>query len=401
MSLEGIRVVDFGWVWAGAVPGHVLADMGAEVIKIETMTRLDYMRQGRPIVGTEKDPEQNPMFQNVNRGKLSFRVDMTKPEGAALLLRLVALSDVVIENFTPGVLDKFGLGWETLQATRPDLIMCSMSAVGQEGPLRDIRTYAAMISALSGMDSLAGYEGGRVLGVQQSYADPNASLHAVFAILAALWRRRSTGEGAYIDLSQWEAGTNVMGEAVIDYSLNGRVPGTVGTRHPRKSPHGNYPAAGEDKWMAISISSDGEWQSLVRWLGEPEWARGSRYATVEGRLRHREELDRLLSKETSRHDAADLEEGLRDQGVAAAALQNASTMPEHPAYVQREVFQSIEHPVLGHTPVYGLPWQGNGEVWRVPRRAPLLGEHNDYVLRELLGLGAEEVDKLCELQVFE
>ncbi|OGA52974.1 MAG: hypothetical protein A3G24_24010, partial [Betaproteobacteria bacterium RIFCSPLOWO2_12_FULL_62_13] len=169
--LAGVRVVDFGWVWAGAVPGHILADMGAEVIKVESASPLDYMRQGRPIVGTQKDPEQNPMFHNVNRGKLSLRIKLDHAGAKDVLKDLVAVSDVVIENFSPGVMAKFGLGYPDLQAVRPDVVMCSMSAVGQNGPLRGIRTYATMIASLAGLDSLVGYPGERVLGSQSSYAD--------------------------------------------------------------------------------------------------------------------------------------------------------------------------------------------------------------------------------------
>jgi benzylsuccinate CoA-transferase BbsF subunit len=154
LPLSGYRVVDFGWVWAGAVPGHILADMGAEVIKIESRKRLDYMRKGRPIIGTKKDPEQNPMFHNVNRNKLSLTIDMKHPKGISLLEKLIAKSDVVIENYSPGVLDKLGLGYENIKKVNEKIVMIAMSAAGQYGPLKDIRTYATMIAGLSGMDSM-------------------------------------------------------------------------------------------------------------------------------------------------------------------------------------------------------------------------------------------------------
>lgn len=400
--LEGIRVVDFGWVWAGAVPGHLLADMGAEVIKIESMARLDYMRQGRPLVGTEKDPEQNPMFQNVNRGKLSFRVNMTRPEGAALLRDLIGQSDVVIENFTPGTLEKYGLGWDDLKELRSGLIMCSMSAVGQHGPLRDIRTYATMIAGLAGLDSEVGYPGERVLGSQSSYADPNASLHAAFAILAAVWRRREGGGGGeYIDLSQWEAAANLMSESVMDYQLNGRDSSPQGTWHPEKAPYGNYPTAGDDNWLSIAVGNNRQWTSLMRVLGDPLWGADERFATVGDRVSNSRELDIALAAETVKHQGDDLAASLLENGVPAAPLLNASEVAEYDSFRQRRLFQSVSHPILGDVPVYGLPWQTDGEPWQVERRAPLLGEHNDYVLSELLELSSSEIAELQSAEVLD
>ena len=399
--LEGIRVVDFGWVWAGAVPGHILADMGAEVIKVESLTRLDYMRQGKPIVGTEKDPEQNPMFQNVNRGKLSLRINMTTPDGAAILRDLVSISDVVIENFAPGTLDKYGLGWAELEKVQPNLIMCSMSAVGQQGPLRDIRTYATMIAGLAGIDSMVGYPDDRVLGTQSSYADPNASLHGAFAVLAGLWSRRQNERGTYIDLSQWEAAANLMGEQILGYILNQRTPGTVGTDHSYKAPYGNYPAAGDDQWISIAVEADEQWSALGQVLGEPTWMSEPQFASAYRRWQNRVELDTNLVKDTQEHDAYTLAQSLWSNGVPAAPVLSASEVAEHEHFKQRQLFQEVDHPVLGKVPVYGLPWQIDGKVWQVTTRAPLLGEHNDYVLRTLLQLPDKKIEELQEAGVFD
>lgn len=398
--LAGIRVVDFGWVWAGAVPGHVLADMGAQVIKVESASPLDYMRQGRPIVGTKKDPEQNPMFQNVNRGKLSLRIKLDHREARAVLKDLVAVSHVVIENFSPGVMRKFGLSYAELKLVRPDLVMCSMSAVGQNGPLRGIRTYATMIASLAGLDSLVGYPGGRALGSQSSYADPNASLHATYGILAALWRWQQTGEGAYIDLSQWEAAVNVMGEQVADYGLNERVPAPCGTRHEHKVPHGHYPAAGDDRWIAISVADERQWRALKRALGEPEWMSLESFATAGERRACRAELDQRLAQETSRYEAHALASALTAAGVPAAPLLDAEGIAASAQFRERELFEMVEHPVLGSVPVYRLPWQIDGAPVPITRRAPLLGEHNDYTLNEVLGYPDQRVAALREAGLF-
>ncbi len=399
--LAGVRVVDFGWVWAGAVPGHILADLGAEVIKIESASPLDYMRQGRPIVGTAKDPEQNPMFQNVNRGKSSMCIKLDHPEARAVLKDLVAVSDVVIENFSPGVMEKFGLAYADLQPVRPDLVMCSMSAVGQNGRLRGIRTYATMIASLAGLDSLVGYPGGRVLGSQSSYADPNASLHATFGILAALWRRRETGEGAYIDLSQWEAAVNVMGEQIAEYGLHHCVPGPRGALHASKVPHGNYPAAGEDRWIAISVANERQWRALKTALGNPEWMSLETFATAAERLANRADLDQRLAQETARHEAGALAPVLAAAGVPAAPLLDASDIAASAVFRQRQLFEMVEHPVLGSLPVYRLPWHIDGAPLPITRRAPLLGEHNSRTLQSVLGYSGARIDALAEAGLFE
>lgn len=399
--LARLRVVDLGWVWAGAVPGHILADLGAEVIKVESASPLDYMRQGRPIVGTRKDPEQNPMFQNVNRGKASLRIKLDHPEAGAVIRDLVAVSDVVIENFAPGVMKKFGLAYDDLQRVRPDLVMCSMSAVGQDGPLRGIRTYATMIASLSGLDSLVGYPGGRVLGSQSSYADPNASLHATMGVLAALWRRRATGAGAYIDLSQWEAAVNVLGEQVARYGLDHRVPGPCGTLHASKVPHGNYPAAGDDCWIAISVATEPQWLALQRSLGGPGWMSLPEFATAASRRTRRDELDQRLARETRQFDADALAATLMSAGVPAAPLLDAAGVAAHAHFRDRQLFEFVEHPVLGSLPVYRLPWHIDGAPVPITRRAPLLGEHNSYTLQSVLGYSSARIDALTAAGVFQ
>ena len=398
--LAGLRVVDFGWVWAGAVPGHILADMGAEVIKVESASPLDYMRQGRPIVGTQKDPEQNPMFHNVNRGKLSLRIALDHPDASAVLKDLIAVSDVVIENFSPGVMARFGLSYRDLKAVRSDLVMCSMSAVGQHGPLSGIRTYATMIASLAGLDSIVGYPGERVLGSQSSYADPNASLHATLGILAALRLRETSGEGTYLDLSQWEAAVSLMGEHVADFGLNRELPAPCGTLHSTKAPHGNYPAAGEDQWIAIVVETDAQWQTLKQALAEPGWMSCETFSTSRGRLANRSELDQRLAGETRRHDATTLAAALVAAGVPAAPLLDASNLTTHGLFQDRALFEMVEHPVLESVPVYRLPWHVNGAAIPITRRAPLLGEHNDYTLRSVLGYSAERIGALKDAGLF-
>ena len=253
-ALAGYRVLDFGWVLAGAIPGMVLADMGAEVIKVETRQRLDYMRMGRPIVGDQPDPEQNPMFHNVNRGKLSVTLNIGEPDAVDLAKRLVEKCDVVIENFSPGVMDRLGLGYETLRAIKPDIVMASISSTGQEGPLRDLRAYAPSIGALSGLDSTMGYEGGGPLGLKHAFGDICGALHAVFAIVSSLYRRNQTGEGAYIDVSMLRATVVTQGVGLMEHALTGHALQPRATTTPPWFPMATIPAPRAPMVMTTSGS---------------------------------------------------------------------------------------------------------------------------------------------------
>ena len=232
LPLEGLRVIDFGWVWAGPITGQLLGDMGAEVIKIESRKRVDFIRMMPPFAEDKPDLEGALFFHSLNRNKLSATLDLTQPKAAELIKRLIKISDVVIENFSPKALRNFGLDYPTLCEVTSDLIMVSLSAAGQTGPLKEIVTYGPSLGALAGLDGLIGYPGERVLGWPMAYTDPASGILAVFAIMAALYYRKRTGGGQYIDLSQWEATTALLPQFILDYTMNGRVAGTQGNRHP-------------------------------------------------------------------------------------------------------------------------------------------------------------------------
>ena len=397
--LSGYRVLDFGWVLAGALPGMVLADLGAEVIKVETRQRLDYMRLGRPIVGDQPDPEQNPMFHNVNRGKLSLTLNIAEPDAVELAKRLVAHCDVVIENFSPGVMDRLGLGYETLRAIKPDIVMASISSTGQEGALRDLRAYAPSIGALSGLDSTMGYEGGGPLGLKHAFGDICGALHAVFAIGSALFRRNRTGEGQYIDVSMLRATVVTQGVGLMEQALTGRSLRPQGNYDPTMAPYGNYPCAGEDRWVSIAVKTEDEWQSLVRAMGSPRWADDGRFGSQFRRQRHRRELDALVSNWTGQYEAEAITELLQSHGVAAAPVLGAEERLFHPHFMARGLYSDIEHPALGAEPVFNLMWNLSKSPSRVRRHAPLLGEHNRQVLRGYLGLTEAELAELEERRV--
>ncbi len=397
--LAGYRVLDFGWVLAGAIPGMVLADMGAEVIKVETRQRLDYMRLGRPIIGTERDPEQHPMFHNVNRSKLSVTLNTNHPEAVELARRLAARCDVVLENFSPGVMDRLGLGYEDLKAVKEDIIMVSISSHGQTGPLRDLRAYAPSIGAMSGLDSTLGYEGERPLGLKHAYADITGALHAVYAAVAALYKRRRTGRGQYIDLSMLRATAATMGVGLMEFEATGRVLGTMGNYDPALAPYGNYPCLGDDRWVSIAVGSDDEWRGLVAAMGKPEWTEEDRFASRYQRHRNRRQLDDKLSEWTTSRDAWAVTELLQSHGVAAMPVMDAEERLNDRHNRERGLYQEIEHPSLGMEPIFNLMWKLDKTPPAIRSHAPLLGQHNRQILCDMLGLSQSELSDLEERQI--
>ncbi len=401
--MEGIRVVDLGWVWAGAVLGHILSDFGAEVIKIESRRRLDPARQGRPIVGDKPDPEQNPMFHNVNRGKMSLTVDIRKTEGQELIKRLVAPADIVIENMTPHALENVGLDYPRLREVNPAIIMVSHPLAGHYGPFNELRGYGPTAASLSGLDSVTGYaDEDRPCGFSHAIGDPNVGLHGAVAVLAALGHRSRTGQGQYIDLSMWEALTAIMGLGMLEFTLNRRVAKGVSNRHPVMAPHGIYPCVAEgpyDKWISIAVKTDAEWDALRRAMDEPDWATGPGLSDRYRRLRNQDEIDRRIAEWTQGFTQDDLLALLQSDGVAAMPCRDQEGRYFDPHLQDRECYVQVDHPIAGSEPLYGIPFKLSETPGRVRSRAPLMGEHNSFVLTEIVGLSNDEVDGLVQAGV--
>jgi len=392
-AMAGVRVVDFGWAWAGAVCGQILADFGAEVIKIESRTRLDPMRMGRPIVGDKLDPEQNPIASNVNRNKLSLTVNLKSQGGLELARKLVAESDVVVENLSAGTLDRLGLGYEDLRSIRPDIIMVSLPAAGVKGPFKNLRSYGPTINGLSGLDSLVGYEGEEPIGFQQAFGDPNVGMHAAVAVLAALHHRRRTGIGQYIETGQLQTMLPLLGEAVADYEMNGRVAGPVDNRRAGFAPYGTYPCSAEDSWVSIAVHTDDEWGGLCRAIEREDLLGDERFKDIDSRAQHRRVLDPEIAAWTSLLEDREAALRLQAAGVAAAPCLGvgARFFDEH--LRSREAYVPVIHPVLGSEFIFGIPWKFSKTPGSIRRRAPTLGEHNAYVLETVLGLDQAEVDR--------
>ncbi len=386
-AMSGIRVLDLGWAWAGAVPGAVLADFGADVVKIESSTRLDPMRMDRPLIGEVADREQGSLHHNINRNKRSIEVDLQQPEGPETIRRLAAVSDILIENLSTGSLARFGLDYERLSAINPRLIYVSIGGVGRTGPLRHLRSYAPVLTGISGMDSAVGYEGESMLGLQHGFADPNAGLHAAFVIMAALHERERSGKGQYIDVSQLEATVSLLGGQLVALQKGADFGNPMGNRDPLMAPHGVYPAAGVDQWIAIACEDDRAWASFVEVLGKPAWACDPDLATTHGRLARQQELDRAIAQWSAELDRWEMARMLQEVGIAAAPLLTSEDRVADEHLASREAFVVVDHPVVGAEFIYGVPWKMSRTPGAVRSGAPLLGEHTAAVMREYLGEG--------------
>jgi len=406
LPLEGYRVIDFGTAWAGPQVAQILSDFGAEVIKIESRARMDGLRMGRPIVSDKiaagdqgQEPELQPLFHALNRGKLSVTLDYKNPKGRELLLKLAARSDVVTENYSPGVLDRAGLGYDDLKKVKRDIVMLSLSAAGATGPLSDVVAYAPTMMALGGMMGLTGYENERVLMPWSGYGDANAALHGVFAIMAALRHRNQTGKGLHIDLSEVDACASMLGYPIMDYVMNGRVAQPQGNRSMLMAPHNIYRCQGDDAWVAIAVRDEAEWRVFCRVASHREWVADPRFADAYARHRNEAELDRAITAWTREHTAREITERLQKAGVAAFPCLTAMGIIEDPQLRARDFFVTVNHPEVGERPVFGHPWRMSGMPKPVYTPAPLLGQHSDYVLRDVLGLPAEEAKRLVDEKV--
>lgn len=398
--LEGIRVLDFSWVWSGPLTSSILAEFGAEVIKVEHGKRLDNsrlrgrpLRNGKPVEGPSI--ETGPYYHQTNHDKLSITVNLKSPEAQQLLDELVGISDVVVENLSPGALDRVGLGYQRLAAINPRLVYLSMSAAGQAGPLSTLRAYAPIMSSYCGVEALVGYAGEAPIGMMNfGYGDPNAAIHGLLPLLAALLEAEQTGRGQHIDMSQLEALLSVLAEPIIDRFMNGRDATPQGNRHPGMAPHGIYPVAGADRWVSIAVADDAQWQALVDCMGLPAWARRREWLTAVGRLAQREEIDRLLVQWTAGQQQPALVAQLRAAGIACSPVQDIAAQWEDPHFAAREMRTEVTHPVTGPERLYHAPWRMREQPPQVRASAPLLGQHNAYVFGDLLKLPAERIAQL-------
>lgn len=398
-ALKGIRIADFSWVWAGPHASGLLCTMGAEVIKIESHKRTDLTRVGSISTSQNfSNMDGSPLFNQVNPGKLGVTLDLSLPKGCELARKIVSISDIVLENMRPGVMDKLGLGYKDLVKVKPDIIMISSSGFGGAGPIREYTGFAPCFAAYSGLSHLTGYADGEPNNLTGS-SDMRSATAAAFAMLAALTYRQRTGQGQHIDLSSSEAISVLIGDALMDYTMNKRAASRNGNHDDVMAPHNCYRCKGEDKWISIAVGTETEWRTLCKVMGNPEWTREEAFSDAYLRVKNQERLDRLMEKWTINHTHYELMELLQSAGVAAMPSFSAEEIFNDPHLKVREAIVEVEHPVIGKTALFQPPWKFSETPARIKKASPLLGEHNEYVFSHLLGMPKEEVARLIEEKV--
>jgi crotonobetainyl-CoA:carnitine CoA-transferase CaiB-like acyl-CoA transferase len=388
--LKGLRVLDVTRVLAGPYATRILADFGAEVIKIQSR---------KTAAGAEENASR--YFNAWNRNKRSITLDLDFVEARELFLKLISLSDVVIENFSPRVMANWGLTYERLREVKADLIMVSMSGMGHTGPWKDFTAFGPTIQALSGLTSLSSFENDAPLGVGFAYADIIAGLYAAVTVLSALEYRDEQRPGLYIDLSEYEAACTVLGPSFLEICANQAEVSAQGNRsnYLPAAPYGCYRCCGEDSWCVIAVGNDSEWSALCTVMGLPEWTQDERFSSLSKRKQHTEELDKLMERWTAHYEAEELVRLLQEASVPAGVVQTAQDLAQDPHLTARDFFVHLQHPILGSTVSDAPPIKGTGQTRENWKAAPLLGEDNRYVFIELLGLTEDELSSYTERRI--
>ncbi|HEY7493027.1 MAG TPA: CoA transferase [Candidatus Tectomicrobia bacterium] len=394
-ALHNVRVLDFTWYGVGPLSTKYLADHGAQVLKVESALHPDGLRQAPPWRGEDCELDNSQFFAAYNTSKRSIALNLRTPEAQHLVHRLVReWATVVVESFLPGTMARWGLDYMTLQSLRPELIMLSTCMQGQTGPHAHYAGFGNTLAALSGFYHVTGYGDSGPMPVYGAYTDFVACRFAGLALLAALAYRRRTGTGQYIDLSQYEASLHLLAPILLDYAANGRLVQRTANFCDRAAPHGIYRCKGEDRWCAIVVSSEAEWQAFCQVLGSPGWTRGARFATLGARLQHASDLDRRVEAWTRPLPSFTVMELLQQAGVPAGVVQNGTDLHRDPQLQHRGFFVELEHPRMGRVRYDGHQFhlsESPGALWSP---APLLGQHTDDVLRDILGLTPSAITQL-------
>ncbi|MEV4548899.1 CaiB/BaiF CoA transferase family protein [Nonomuraea wenchangensis] len=395
--LDGVNVWDASWVGVGPLTARYLAEYGATVVRTESTRSVDVLRNAPPFKDGVPGLNRSQFFADYNASKLGLGVDLSTDGGRRVAARLTAWADVVVEAFTPGVMDRLGLGYDRLRAVNPSLIMLSTSMNGQTGPRRGFAGFGTVLAAMSGYCELTGWPDRDPGSPYGAYTDFIGQRFAAVAVLAALEHRDRTGEGQHIDLSQMETGLMFLAPELVDHQLTGHVATRDGNRDRAAAPHGVFPClpeGGRERWVAIAVTGDDQWTALRRALGEPAWAADPRLATLSGRKDQEDRLERALASWTSARTVAEVVGTLQPE-VPAGPVHDARGLQSDPQVAHRGYFRPQRHPVMGMMPYEGAQAELSLTPYRVTKAAPLLGEDNERVLTELLGFTADEVAALA------
>lgn len=393
-ALTGLRVLDFCWVVAGPMATRYLALHGATVVRIESRHRPDAIRGANPYRDGVAHPERSGYYSWHNTDKYNASVNMRHPRAREVIHRLVRWADVVTENFTPGTMEEWGLGFKDLQAVKPDIVMVSASMLGRGGPHAAQPGFGIVLTSLAGLTHVTGWPERLPITPFGAYTDFIVSRFITAATLAAVDHRNRTGHGVYLDFSQLEAVLHFLGPTLLDYTANGRVLERRGNRHPAAAPHGVYPCRGEDRWCAIACSTDAEWVALCGVLGQPALAGDPRFATLLARKAHEEDLDATLARLTPAWSARELMEALQGAGVPAGVVATSRDLFEDPQLRHRGHFTVVDHPEIGPHAVDTPEFRLSRTPFRIRWSAPLLGAHTEHVCREFAGMSEAEYREL-------
>jgi crotonobetainyl-CoA:carnitine CoA-transferase CaiB-like acyl-CoA transferase len=396
-ALKGLRIIDHTIAWAGPQGTLLLADMGAEVIKVESCTHPDVMRGGGSVFGrgNPKFWEMGPWFLQLNRNKLDITIDLSKPEGKALYLKLVTISDAIIDNFTPRVMSNLGLSYEELKKVKSDIVVVHLPGYGSTGSYKDAPAYGDCINAFSGLDNITGYPDKPNMRPGIAYGDPTSGFAAAFGLLSALHYRQRTGKGQVIDVSHFEATSKAM-VGLLDYAINRRIQQPMGNKDARFAPQGCYPCKGDDKWVVITIASERDWLEFIKILNNPEWAYDSRFATSANRKEYHEELDKLIGAWTCQHNNYEIMRLLQEVRIAAAPVLESGELIKDPHFEARGFYETSIHAYTGTKLLPGTAYKMSRTAGGTRWSAPLFGEHNDYIFKDLLRLSDAEIAELTQ-----
>jgi benzylsuccinate CoA-transferase BbsF subunit len=408
-ALKNYRVLDLSRIWAGPYCTKLLADMGAEVVKMESLRVYDSHRGPvTPTPGIAAYPDADPGVEPWNRNgwfnclhmsKYGITLELTHEAGRKVFEQLVSISDVVVENFRQGTLERLGYTYEVLKKIRPDLIYVSMPAFGNSGPWQSYVAYGIGQEQLCGMAHMTGYrdEGPMKSGI--NHGDPITGAHAAGVVLAALRYRKRTGQGMFVDVSQQESAVSLIGGEVLAYQMTGQEPERMGDRSPHFAPHNVYPCAGEDRWVTIAATSEEEWASLATAIGHSALVDDPRFATLEARLQNQDELDDIISAWTFSREMYQIAQELQGQGIPAGPVLRGPDLLQDPHYRDRHTFNEVTHAQVGPKWYPGFAWKMSETPGQVHWPSPTLGQHNHQIYSQLLGLTDQEINGLEETGV--
>jgi crotonobetainyl-CoA:carnitine CoA-transferase CaiB-like acyl-CoA transferase len=394
LALEGVKILDFMWVLAGPGISRLMADYGATVIRIESTNRTDPVRTVGPFKDSQSGAETSGLWANNNAGKYGLTLDLSTAGAREMVMDLVRWADVVCEAFSPKAMRAWGFDYESLRQVKPDLIMLSTCLMGQTGPLSRFAGFGNLAAALCGFYNLVGWPDRLPSGPFSAYTDYIAPRFGAAAVMAALIHRKLTGQGQYIDQAQAESALHFLTLPIVDRSANGRDYRPVGNSDLYHAPHGVYAAAGEDRWVAIACRTDEQWRALCQAMAQAQLATDVRFKSFEVRQENRESLDTLVNEWTRRLEAHEIEHRLQARGVPAHVVQNPHDMFEDTQLRYRNHFVEVPHPELGTMWVENSRFALSKTPARVERAAPMLGEHNQYVLEHILGYGEDRIAEL-------